>query len=221
MHVEGSPVNRLPNHPGSVNRRCPRLPIDRCDGHFCGTVLPLRRTHGIEVRVDVGGGVVVSVADDLHGDQRVKATLVEAGKVITPLNMKKTLNPRISPSAESFFSDYDSVVDTLPEGFSRLEADNLRRRDFNRFPGVRISAGTCCAFLHLKGAKTQNLNVSTTYKFVCDDVQRRLLPPPPSASFPCCRIPFLMSSFFVIMYFLPFCFRVAPHYKRKPHQKQK
>lgn len=32
----------------------------------------------------------------------------------TTLNMKKALNLRISPSAESFFSDYNSAVDTLP-----------------------------------------------------------------------------------------------------------
>ena len=75
--------------------------------------------------------------------------------------------------AESFFSDYESAVDSLPEGFSRLEADDLRCRDFHRFSGVRISAGTCCAFLHLKGAEAQDLNVSAAFKFVCDDVQRR------------------------------------------------
>ena len=47
------------------------------------------------------------------------------------------------------------MVDALPESFSRLKADDLRRRDFNRFSGVRIYTGTCCTFLHTKGAEAQ------------------------------------------------------------------
>ena len=34
--------------------------------------------------VDVGGGLVVGVADDLHGDQRVDTALVEQGDVVVP-----------------------------------------------------------------------------------------------------------------------------------------
>ena len=34
--------------------------------------------------VDVGGSLVVGVADDLHGDQRVNAALIKQGDVVVP-----------------------------------------------------------------------------------------------------------------------------------------
>ena len=38
----------------------------------------------LEMRVDVRGGLVVGVAHDLHGDQRVDAALVEQRHVVVP-----------------------------------------------------------------------------------------------------------------------------------------
>ena len=41
------------------------------------------------VGVDVGGGLVVCVTDDLHGDQRVDAGLIEHGHVVVSEVMRR------------------------------------------------------------------------------------------------------------------------------------
>lgn len=42
-----------------------------------------------DMGVDVGGGLVVGVADDFHGHQRVDAALVEHGHVVVPEVMRR------------------------------------------------------------------------------------------------------------------------------------
>ena len=39
-----------------------------------------------DVDVDVGGGLVVGVTDDFHGDQKVNTAFVEQGDVVVPKN---------------------------------------------------------------------------------------------------------------------------------------
>ncbi len=43
--------------------------------------------------VDIGGGLVVRVSDDLHGDERVDAGLVEHGHVVVPEIMRRDDGP--------------------------------------------------------------------------------------------------------------------------------
>ena len=47
------------------------------------------------VGIDVGGGLVVGVAHDLHGDERVDAGLVEHGHVVVPEVMRRDKRLRL------------------------------------------------------------------------------------------------------------------------------
>ena len=63
----------------------------------------------LDVGVDVGSGLVVRMADNLHSDQRVDAAFVEHGHVVVPevmrlLNDPKTLFYAFSFPAHSFIA---------------------------------------------------------------------------------------------------------------------